>query len=226
MKAIIYNRVSTKDQEPENQVKDCKLLTEELNIKNPIVLQEKESAYKNEEKRLLFKQIIEGITKQEINTLIVWDLDRIWRNRKKLEEFFNLCKIKNCKIYSFRQGFLNEIQNIKLPEGFSFIKDMMFNNFLQFLGWIAEEESKKKSERVKSAVRKEKGITKSYKGNKWGRKSYTNRVKKQVLELHKKGLNYRKIREQVFVYDKNNNKKNISIGGICNIINEVRKNEN
>jgi hypothetical protein len=40
---------------------------------------------------------------------------------------------------------------------------------IQNEGEKAEEESKKKSDRVKLAVKQVNGVTKSYKGNKWGR---------------------------------------------------------
>ncbi len=101
----------------------------------------------------------------------------------KLVGFFELCKSYGCEIYSVRQTFLNEIQDVKLPEGFEFIKEMMVNNFIQFLGWIAEDESKKKSDRVKLAVRRTPGKeTKSYKGNKWGRKSISTQKKNKIFE--------------------------------------------
>jgi DNA invertase Pin-like site-specific DNA recombinase len=58
--------------------------------------------------------------------------------------------------------------------------------FLDFLGWVAEDESTKKSGRVKAAVRKSEGKpTMSYKGNKWGRKSLSTQKKNIILELSK-----------------------------------------
>ena len=78
-------------------------------------------------------------------------------------------------MFSYRQQFLSEMQNIKLPDGFEWIAEMQINNFLQILGWIAEDESKKKSERVKIAF---KNSTK-----KWGRKPLKN-VDKRIRELY------------------------------------------
>jgi len=40
----------------------------------------------------------------------------------------------------------------------------MHDLMLNIMGWIAQDESDKKSKRVKAAIRKENGITKSYKG--------------------------------------------------------------
>lgn len=215
---IIYLRTSTEEQNPENQKKDCIALAEKLNLKDYEVLPERQSAFKDNIKRKIFENIKQLIKKKQIKNLICWDLDRLYRNRQKLLEFFNFCKAYNIKVYSARQEFLNAFDNLNLPQGFEFLAEMYRNNFLQFLGWIAEEESRKKSERVKSAIRTDKGITKSYKGNKWGRKSLSKNTIKQVLELHKQGISMRQISKQVFYWDKNNNKKQIALSSVHKII--------
>lgn len=210
MKTIIYLRTSTEEQNPENQLKDCKSLLKDNNFE---VLQEKQSAFKNESKREIFNSIINEIKKSKVENLIVWDLDRIYRNRVKLKQFFELCKIYKCKVHSFRQGWLEELNNI--PEPFN---EIMHSLMLQIMGWLAEEESRKKSERVKLAVRKVGGITKSYKGNKWGRKSMKKNIDKQIIELKKKGKTMREICKEVYYWDGNNHKKFISIGYVHKLL--------
>ena len=202
MKEIIYIRTSTEEQEPENQVSDCKTLTKS----DCEIAREQQSAFKDKD-RPIFESIRQRIKKGEVTDLIVWDLDRVYRQRKKLIEFFDFCKVYKCKIHSFRQQWLEQLNNI--PEPFN---EMMHGLMLQVMGWLAEEESTKKSQRVKLAVRKSDGKdTKSYKGNKWGRKSIqTNRLKEDVLKLKETGLTIREIVKQVYYYDKNNNKKNPS----------------
>jgi len=216
-KTIIYLRTSTEEQNPENQLKDCEELIKKLSIFDYEVIEEKQSAFKDNVKRVRFEEIKKAIQKQQIKNLIVWDLDRLYRNRQKLLDFFNFCKVHNCKIFSVRQEFLNAFDNLNLPQGFEFLAEMYRNNFLHFLGWIAEEESRKKSERVKSAVRKDTGITKSYKGNKWGRKSISSkRLKEKVKELRGQGLSFREIlrHEEIYYYDKNKNRKKPSLATI------------
>lgn len=206
-KAIIYNRVSTTEQNPELQIKECEELIKKLGLKDYEILEEKKSAWKDDEKREVFNSLKKQILNSEIKILVVWDLDRIYRNRKKLVGFFELCKAYRCKVYSFRQKFLEDIN--KAPEPWN---EMLFNQLIFILGWIAEEESSKKSDRVRSAIRKKQGRTISYKGNKWGRKSIiTNRLKKEIKELRGKGLTLRQIQKQVYYYDKNHNKKNPSL---------------
>tara|TARA_Y100000310_G_scaffold96133_1_gene93929 strand:- start:240 stop:893 length:654 start_codon:yes stop_codon:yes gene_type:complete len=212
MRSIIYLRTSTEEQNPQNQLKDCEKLVKKLNINNYEVLEDKVSAWKDIDRKN-FDLIKKAIERKEVETLICWDLDRLYRNRKRLIEFFELCKIYNCKIHSFRQKWLEELNDIPKP-----FNEIMHNLMLSIMGWLAEEESIKKSMRVKSAVRKKGNKTISYKGNKWGRKSLSNNIINQVLELSKQKLSIRKIAKQVFYWDKNNNKKQISIAGVHKII--------
>ncbi len=214
MSNIIYLRTSTEEQNPENQLKDCKQLATQLKLKNYETVEDKISGWKDIE-RNGFDKIVEAIKRKEVEHLICWDLDRLYRNRKKLIAFFELCKIYNCKIHSFRQQWLESLNSIPSP-----FNEIMHNLMLQVMGWLAEEESNKKSERVKNAVRKERGITKSYKGNRWGRKPISKSVVVEVLDLHKQGKSIRQISRVVFYWDKNNNKRNLSVGGVHKIIKE------
>lgn len=212
---IIYIRTSTELQNPENQLDNCRELANKLSLNDYEVLQDKQSAWKDNIERESFEKIREAIKKQEIKTLICWDLDRLYRNRKKLIAFFEFCKLYNCKIYSARQDWLESLN--KMPEPFN---EIMHNLMLQIMGWLAEDDSKKKSMRVKNAVRREEGVTKSYKGNKWGRRSIeTTRLKEEVLKLRGQGLTLRQIAKQVYYYDKNNNKKNPSPALILKLLN-------
>jgi DNA invertase Pin-like site-specific DNA recombinase len=94
----------------------------------------------------------------------------------------------------------------------------MFDLMLQIMGWLSEEESLKKSERVKLAIKKREGQTYSKFGNKWGRKPLSQNVINEVLKLHKEGLSIRQITKQAFYWDKNNNKKFVSVAGVHKII--------
>jgi DNA invertase Pin-like site-specific DNA recombinase len=201
---IIYLRTSTEEQNPENQLRDCKTLVKDQYE----IVREQQSAFKDKD-RPLFEKIKERIKRKEIGELICWDLDRLFRNRMKLLGFFEFCKTYDCNILSFRQGFLNEMQNIQLPEGFEWVKEMQVNNFLQMLGWIAEDESKKKSERVKIAF---KNSTK-----KWGRKPLKN-MDKRIKELHEIGKSVRDIAREVHYWDANKNKKFVSKSYVHKII--------
>ena len=211
MKVAIYVRVSTEEQDFESQLKDCLSINKYGEYE---VFEEKQSAWKDNKEREKFEQIKKLIKQEKIEHLICWDLDRLYRKRKKIVEFLEFCKVYNCNIHSFRQKWLEEIYKIPAPWG-EIVSDML----IQVMGWMAEEESEKKSERVKLAVRREKGKpTKSYKGKKWGRKGLTKKTMNEVVELNKKGLSLREIADRIFYWDSNNNKKKISKSAVHKIL--------
>ena len=87
---IIYIRVSTdkkdslKGQDPYNQ------LTNLLDFapKDSIVYEDRQSAWKENIERIEFNKIKDLIKKGKVRGLYVWDLDRLYRNRKNLINFF------------------------------------------------------------------------------------------------------------------------------------------
>ena len=175
---VIYIRTSTKEQNPENQLADCLSINHYGEYE---LIEDKQSAWKDDKEREGFAKIQNLITKKQIKHLICWDLDRLFRNRLKLIAFFTTCKMYDVKIHSFRQQWLEDLNNIPPP-----FNEMMFNLMLQIMGWLAEEESNKRSARIKNSVRRIDGITKSYKGNKWGRKNKPIHID-YILELHSQG---------------------------------------
>ena len=211
---IIYIRTSTEEQNPKNQLEDCKKLAEKLNLKDFEILEERKSAFKNNVKREVFNSIKRAIQKGEVKNLIVWDLDRLYRNRVKTVEFIRNYSKLGLRVYSYRQDWFERFNDI--PEPFN---EIMSDLMLQIVSWMAEEESKKKGERVKLAVRKKEGKpTKSYKGNIWGRKALSKKTIQNVIDLHKKGLSIRQIADQVYYWDSNKNKRKISKSAVHKII--------
>ena len=215
---VIYNRVSTEDQNPENQIKDCLALVKRLNIIDYDVLQEKKSGYKKDVDREKFNQIRKAIQHGQTKHLIVWDLDRLFRNRKKLVQFFEYCKLYGCKIHSHNQGWLEQLHNI--PDPFN---EIMHTLMLNLMGWLAEDESKKKSARIKASIRIKDGKVMSYKGNKWGRPEISKRVIEDVIRLRKEGLTIRQIADQVYYWDNARNKKQLSKSAVHKILTKLKE---
>jgi DNA invertase Pin-like site-specific DNA recombinase len=207
MTTTIYLRTSTEEQHPENQLKDCKSL---ISNEPYEVLEERQSAWRDKE-RPIFESIRQRIRVGSIKSLVVWDWDRLYRNRKKLREFFEFCKVYGCEIHSFRQKFFEDFY--KIPKPFD---EIMQDLFLNLLGWMAEDESQKKSERVKIAFQ-------NHKGN-WGRPlKIKNNLKEEVLKLKEQGLSLREIAQSVWYYDKNRNQKFISKSAVHKILSERNK---
>ena len=171
----VYIRTSTEDQHPENQIKEI----ETISGKDYDLFQDKQSAWKDNKEREEFEKLRKTIKISKGGDLYIWDWDRLFRNRKKLKEFFQFCAVYKCRVHSFRQKFFESFYEIPAP-----FDEIMQELFLNLLGWLAEDESTKKSGRVKAAVRRAPGKpTRSYKGNKWGRKSISTQKKNKILDL-------------------------------------------
>ena len=214
-KAIIYLRTSTEEQEPENQKKECLEFAKNRGYEVEEILLEKLSGFKQVE-RPKYEKVKEMARKGEIKAVIVWALDRWVRNRDTLLEDTTILKNYGCKIHSIKEAWLEAI-NIEGPLGKT-IQEFL----LGLMGSMGEMESKRKSDRVRLAVRKDNGVTKSYKGNKWGRKNLSKQTIQKVLDLKKENpkISIREISSQVVYYDKNNNSKNISRSAVHKILSE------
>lgn len=180
---IIYIRTSTELQNPQNQLKDC----ESIAPAGAVIYEEKQSAWKDHvNARPIFKEIQDLIKNRQVASFTVWDLDRIYRKRTLTVEFMQLCNHFNVVVKSYRQTWLSEIEKIPSPWN-----EIVHNQLIQIFGWIAEEESNKKSERVKIAFE-------NHKGKDWGRpKVDVNYF--QVHNLKNQGLSIRAIAAELQV---------------------------
>jgi DNA invertase Pin-like site-specific DNA recombinase len=210
MKPVVYYiRTSTQEQQPDLQIRDIDTICEvEYDL-----YREQESAWAENVTRPVFDSIINHIKKRKITNLYVWDLDRIYRNRKRLQEFFILCKTYNCKVHSYRQNWLEDINSIPHP-----FNEIVFDLLISITGWLSQDDSNKKSQRIKMAVVKRINGTFSYKGNKWGRKALPKQTIERVLDFHQQGKSIREIASLVKIYDKHNNGKQISKSAVHKII--------
>jgi DNA invertase Pin-like site-specific DNA recombinase len=231
-KTIIYLRTSTKDQHPELQEKDCRDFAKRIGLEVVEIVSEQGSAYKLESIRPKWEYAQERAKKEKLD-IILWRYDRSFRNRADFFKFMKVMfEVYGKRVYSVTEPSIlsfwdmmskNHSDNPVFNELLNGIFKAIWDFMIQQAGEEAEQESKKKSDRVKLAVRTENGITKSYKGNKWGRKSRD--LDKKIIELINKGLKYREIQEQVFYYDKNNHKKNVSLGYVSKIVHKLSSNK-
>ena len=194
MKAIIYLRTSTEEQNPENQKNDCLEFAKNRGYEVEEVVLERLSGFKQID-RPQYEKVKEKARKGEIQAVIVWALDRWVRNRDTLLDDVVILRNYGCKIHSVQEAWLEAI-NIDGSLGRT-IQEFL----LGLIGSIAEMESQRKSERVKIAFQ-------NHKGKKWGRpKVHTNKIK-VILDWYKEGLSYRQIKE----------KTGMSIGKISQIV--------
>lgn len=208
---IVYTRTSTTEQSPELQLIG---ISEMTNLEECIILSEQESAYKEGVTRAAFDKLISFVKSGTVSDIFVWHLDRIQRNRKKLIEFLKLCHLYRVKVHSYQQQFLENLNKIPAP-----FDEIVFDMLIQIFGFMAEQESKTKGERVKNAVVKKDGMpTVSYKGNRWGKKPLSSIVVNKVREMSKKGFTIREIASVIKIYDSNRNPKNISKSAVHKIL--------
>jgi len=209
MKCAIYVRTSSKEQFPENQIEPCKAFALSRGYEIQGIYIEKLSGFKDVD-RPNYNLVKDKAFKGEIKAVIVWALDRWVRNRETLLEDVTTLRQYGCKLHSVQESWLEAI-NIDGSLGKT-IQEFL----LGLVGSLGEMESQRKSERIKIAYDKVKLENRSYK--KWGRKNLPDRVIKEVLELHHKGITQRNISKQITYYDKHGNLKNISLGKVNEII--------
>jgi DNA invertase Pin-like site-specific DNA recombinase len=211
-KAAIYVRTSTTEQNPEKQKEECMTLAENRGYEVIGVFSEQISGYKNI-KRPEYEYLKEMARKGEIQAIVVWALDRWVRNRDTLIEDIMALSMYNVKIHSVNESWIESI-NIEGPVGKT-LREFLFG----ITGAIAELESKRKSERAKMAY-KYHSKKKHHDGKKWGRPGINDSVKNKILKLRKEGKTMKQIKEEVYYWDDNNNKKSVSIGVVHKVIKE------
>lgn len=231
MKAI-YIRVSTNEQSEQEQLPS--ILSEfrlDQQDHDLFIFRDEVTAWnmEKESKRIEFLSLKDKIKHKQIKSLYIWDLDRLYRNRLKTKEFFAFAKYYDCEIYSVNQKWLNEFQELKkqFPENFKFLIDNIYDMLLDVYAQSAQDESDRKSKRVKlKVVKKEGKVTKSVYGKRWGKKPLPKQTKDRIIELYlSKNPIYsmRKIQSIVKTTDKNKNQKNISLGSVHKTISEYKE---
>lgn len=210
MKAAIYLRVSTKDQDPELQKTSCINFAESRGYEVVKVFQENLSGFKKDVKRPGYEEIKEMARRGEIHAVIVWALDRWVRSRDTILEDTTILKNYGCKLHSIKEAWLEAI-NIEGPLGKT-IQDFL----LGLIGSLAEMESQRKSERVKMAFE-------HHKGKKWGRPTIPKKTQEEVVNLFKAGKSIREICSTVEYWDKSRNKRKPSRGAVHKIISDFKE---
>ena len=135
-RVVIYSRVSTKDQDTENQLRLLKEIVERNGwslideyVDNGI------SGSKGRDKRPEFDRLIKDMIRRKFDKILVWDVSRLGRSLQHLVEFLNEVNSIGCDLYIHQSGL-----DTSTPSG-----KMMF----QMIGVFSEFEREMISERVK-----------------------------------------------------------------------------
>ncbi len=144
MDAAVWLRVSTGHQEADNQVPDVEAFTAHHGYQVTARYEVSESAWNGGkdggEYRRVLKQALDDAHAGKFQVIVVWALDRI--NREGAEGALRLIrqfKHRGCTLVSVKESWLNAA-----PE----VQDVL----VAFAGWMAQQESRRRSERIKAGL--------------------------------------------------------------------------
>lgn len=178
-KVVIYSRVSTKDQNCENQIRLLKEIVERNNWNLvDLYVDVGISGSKGRESRKEFDRLNKDMIRRKFNRILVWDISRLGRSLQHLVEFLNEVNSIGCNLYIHQSGLDTSTPNGK----------MMF----QMIGVFSEFEREMISERVKLGLERVKS-----KGKKLGRPQLINSsMIDEMKNLKNIGWSYGKISKQ------------------------------
>ena len=181
-KVVIYGRVSTKDQNCENQIHLLKQIVERNNWDlTDIYMDVGISGSKGRDSRKEFDRLNKDMVRRKFNRILVWDISRLGRSLQHLVEFLNEVNSVGCNLYIHQSGLDTSTPNGK----------MMF----QMIGVFSEFEREMISERVKLGLERVKS-----KGKKLGRPQKVDlKMIDEMKKLKEIGWSYGKISDHLGV---------------------------
>lgn len=133
MRAAIYARVSTNDQEPENQLRELRSYVEARGWTPTEFVDKGVSGAK--ESRPALDTLLKAAKRRKVDTLVVWKLDRLGRNLRHLILLLDELSVSGVSFVSLNEGIDTATAAGRLQ--------------LHLLGAIAEFERARIAERVK-----------------------------------------------------------------------------
>jgi len=191
-KAVIYLRVSTKDQIEDSQLQPCKKYCEEKNWEVIGFFKDHgKSAYKKKYRKD-YEKVIELVRNKEIQHIVVWALDR-WSRKgvQDIQEVTRFLDSYGVKIHSVHESELDRI-NTDTDMGF-LVKQLLIG----VIASQAKEESRLKGERVKISQKFQDAV----RNGTVGRQPISQEVEIKVIELLKEDKTYKEIRREVKISD-------------------------
>jgi len=145
--AAVWQRVSTEEQRAANQAPDIARFAEHHGLQVVRTFAMDDSAWKDgggPEYRTQLKAAMDAAWRGEFKILIVWALDRITREGAEgALRLIRQFRERGCTVISVQEPWLNGT-----PE----IVDVL----VAFAGWMAEQESARRSERIKAGIARRK----------------------------------------------------------------------
>lgn len=135
-RAVAYVRVSTNEQNPENQTRELRELAERLRLGELDVRAEVESSGK---RRPVLDQVMADARARRFEVLVVWALDRLDRSMVgTVQRILELDRL-GVRVVSLRDGWLDTDGPAR-------------SLLLAVLGWVAEQERVRISDRTRAGL--------------------------------------------------------------------------
>ena len=139
MKAAIYTRVSTTDQNTDNQLPALEALAKQRDWEVVEYYQEAESAWRNGHQQELAR-LLSDARRHKFDVVLVWALDRLTREgAASILNLVNTFSTYGVKVVSYQESW---------TEAPGPVADLLY----AITGWVAEFESKRRSERTKAGL--------------------------------------------------------------------------
>jgi len=138
-KAAVYCRVSTSEQDTQNQAVVLTEWAKQRDFEVALIYQEEESAWKAGHQRELAR-LLEDAKKRRFDIVLVWALDRLSREGSlAILTLVNRFKICGVKVLSYQESW---------TEAPGELGELLY----ALTGWVAKMESQRRSERTKAGL--------------------------------------------------------------------------
>ena len=217
--AVIYIRVSNKEQDEERQIKDAEYYVKDngINLKKTFI--EKISGYKIDyNKRSEFSELIDYVDENDISHIIVSELSRIGRRLIETLLFIRDCTEKGICLHILKERI------ITLNEDGT--KNTLHTNMISMLATVAEIESEQISYRVQSSLQTRYADGRGFNARVIGYKRDENGraiidpneapIIKEIFKLHQENMSLFKMVN--YLNSKYSNIKKFSEGGLRSIL--------
>lgn len=215
MRAGLYARVSTDDkgQNPELQLEKLRAYCKAKGWFVSGEFVDKLSGTGKVE-RPEFNRLMDCAKKKELDVIVVWKVDRFSREGSlKTLNYIKKLNDSGVKFVSITEEFLSSTG--------TFGEEVL----LPLLAWIAKEESRKISERVKLGIEKRRQKRKPIGKASLSAKMEKKGVQARIIELYNQGLTYRQIREQTTYRTKKGLLRRVSLGFVHKCIAKAKEEE-
>jgi DNA invertase Pin-like site-specific DNA recombinase len=178
-RAVIYGRVSTKNQDAQNQTRELRKVARRHGWKiTHEYIDHGISGAKGRDQRPEFNEMMKASVRKEFDVIMAWSVDRLGRSLQHLVGFLDEIHAKGVHLYFHQQGV-----DTTTPAG---------KALFQMSGVFAEFERTMIQERVRAGLERAKA-----QGKVLGRPKVQKAVERKILKARKQGKGILKIANEV-----------------------------